>query len=62
MFEIKCDAQCDPSCKAKERKPELARDSDGTEVLVVGHDTPPVDGYYGAWWQSWPVPAAQVRS
>jgi hypothetical protein len=63
MFEITCDPrQCDPSCRAKDRKPKLAYDSDGTEVLVVGHDTHKSGGYYGAWWQSWPVPAAKVQA
>ena len=63
MFEIKCDPrQCSQSCQAKQRGLRRAFEQDGTEVIIAAHDTPKVDGYYGAWWQSWPVPASQVRS
>lgn len=51
-YRIEHSAQCDPSCRARERGLHWTTDPNtGEDVLIASHDTPKSGGYYGAWFQ-----------
>lgn len=57
-YEILCGAECADDCLAHERGVFPTTDEKGDRFVVASHDTPPVDGLYGAWWQVFEEPEA----